>query len=117
MWAPGYEYLATALSTAKYVLLAESGKEGAVFLYPELNVVVKQRYPYDTPKHQVKWEYDVGLLINAYNNPNMVKTLGYYMTENVASIVTEYVPGVTLNNLKTEYHTKELYTTNTSCTA
>ena len=109
MWAPGYEYLRSALISAKSIVLKRSG-DGIVALYPELNVVLKRRYPNPTPKYQVKWEYEVGIAINSYNNPNMVKTLGCFMTsrDNV-NIVTEYVRGVTLNCLEPEQHTEELY--------
>ena len=115
MWAPGYEHLAAALPTAKSITLAETEGEGIVFHYPELNVVVKRRYPNCGVKYQVKWEYDVGMLINAYNNPHMIKTLGFFIEGSDACIVTEYVPGVTLAKLSHKRHTQELYLRIFSC--
>lgn len=108
MWAPGYEYLRQALVTTEHVLLASNGRD-AVYHCPKLNVVLKRRQPKPKPKHQVRREYDVGILINEYNNPNMVKILGCFMSRNVAYIITEYVPGVTLRKLQPELRTKELY--------
>lgn len=108
MWATNYEYLAEALKEETPILLTSS-EEGSVFHYEKLNVVVKQRYPNPDIKHQVQWEFDVGMLINAYNSPYMVKTLGFYIQESNACIVTEYVPGFSLLELSQEHHNATLY--------
>ena len=95
MWAPGYEYLESALkTTTPKVLIAEDVK---ILHYQELNVIVKQYRCKYKRLDVYEREFHVGLKINEYNSPYMVKTLGYYQIADkrrpLSCLVTEYVPG------------------------
>lgn len=94
MWAPGYEYLESALKTATPKVLID--EDINILHYQELNVIVKQYYCGDRPDLYER-EFHVGLKINEFHSPYMVKTLGYYVTSTdkctFSCLVTEYVPG------------------------
>lgn len=95
MWAPGYDYLESALKTANKEILSFLPC-GKVYLYRELNVVVKKLYPGNGKiQKQLQREFEVGLLINQYQSPYLVKTLGFFIEEakTLVYLVTEYVPG------------------------
>lgn len=101
MWAPGYEYLESALkTTTPKVLIAEDVK---ILHYQELNVIVKQYRCKYKRLDVYEREFHVGLKINEYNSPYMVKTLGYYQIADkrkpLSCLVTEYVPGETFRDV------------------
>lgn len=111
MWAPEYEYLESVLKTkrGKYLIGKDNGFS-SIFLHKELNVVNKQ---YWHRAKNVEREFTVGLLVNNYNSPYLVKTIGYYSEchdgHMCQHIVTEYVQGVELDELKSRHRTQLIY--------
>lgn len=79
--------------------------EGDVYLYESAGLVVKEvkytQFGYIC-NECVEREYNVGVLVNSYNNKHLVKTLGYYEKVDKNNIrgsyvVTKYIKGVPLS--------------------
>lgn len=111
MWAPGYEYLESVLKTKRgtYWSVKDNGYS-SIFLHEDLNFVDKQHWH---SSNNIEREFKVGLLANNYNSPYLVKTIGYYSEcqdgATCQHILTEYVQGVELNELKSRHRTQLLY--------
>lgn len=105
-WENGYEYIRDAMiSQNNNVRILAETKEGNVYFYENLGVVIKERkydYQGSFPPCNIciKREFAVGRLANKYNSPFLVKTIGYFENNGASYIITEYVQGVALSKVK-----------------